>query len=301
MAGLGAFVAVGLVVPHLLGGPEPRANVSSNVTVVITRDYGKTVLGVDQFDPALGLTGMEMLRNMTSVETRYGGMYVYSMFGLKSDLSKRLDWLYYVNGVYMDRGLASYRPQAGEVVQVDYHYWGSYMASPGFLSGYPAKLTHGVGGKRGNTTIVAASNIHGNAEDLAKLLGRLTGRDPVIVEPSSFSEDHADENLMVLATPQTASFYQQVQGWRKNAYWISSFEEGRLWLNGLARGDRMELEQGCTVLCMDFPGMGIWAVMVFATDEGWMAKGLEQLNEGSVGYCAAFAVTPSGVVKLPVE
>ena len=122
LAGLGAFVAVGLVVPHLLGGPEPRANVSSNVTVVITRDYGKTVLGVDQFDPALGLTGMEMLRNMTGVETRYGGMYVYSMFGLKSDLSKRLDWLYYVNGVYMDRGLASYRPQAGEVVQVDYHY-----------------------------------------------------------------------------------------------------------------------------------------------------------------------------------
>jgi len=302
LAGLGIFLAVGFAVPYLFSVREPHNNASSNATVIITSDYGKTLLDERQFDPALGLTGMEMLRNMTSVETRYGGMYVYSMYGLRSDLSKRLDWLYYVNGVYMDRGLASYKPRAGEVVQVDYHYWGSYSASPGFLSGYPAKLIFGLQGQKDNTTIVAGGEASENARELAKVLRRLTGREPRIAEPSSASQDDLDANLIILATPSAASFYQEVQGWRRNAYWFSSFEGGKLWLNGLARGERTELEQGCTVMCMDFPGTDKWAVMVFGTDPSWMARGLKELSERTlVGYCAAFAVTPSGVVKLPVE
>jgi len=301
LAGLGIFVAVGLIVPHISSGPKGDGNASANVTVVITRDYGKILLQMAQFPPTSGLTAMEMLHNMTSVETRYGGMYVYSMFGLKSDLAKKLDWLYYVNGVYMDRGLASYRPQQGEVVQVDYHYWGSYPPSPGFLSGYPAKLAYGLHGKKSNITIVAGREVRKEAEDLARVITQLAGREPTIVEASSLTEDRRDEDLIVLATPQTASLYQEVVEWRKNVYWFSSLEDGKLWLNGLERGHRTELEHGCAIQCMDFPGKGIWAVIVLATDERWMAEGLRYLNEGSAGYSAAFAATPSGIVLLPVE
>jgi len=301
LAGLGIFLAVGLVVPYL-SGPSRPANISSNITLVISRNYGQIVLGNWTFEPGLGLTGMEMLRNVTSVETRYGGMYVYSMFDLKSDISKRLDWLYYVNGVYMDTGLSSYRPEPGEVVQVDYHYWGSYGGSPGFLSGYPNKLVYGVGGKKGNVTIVSPANLEKVAKQLAGVLASMGAGRSTIVEPVQAVEPALDANLIVLVTSDDCSFFEHIQGWKSNAYWPSTCEDGTIWQNGLARGDRTPLQEGCTVQCMDFPASGKWALIVLATDPDWAAKGVKELTQGrSFGYAAAFAVTPSGILKLPVE
>ncbi len=299
--GLGIFVVAGLVLPYLSGPPQ-RASIPSNIYLIISRDYGQTILGEWTFEPDVGMTGMEMLRNVTSVETRYGGMFVYSMLGLKSDISKRLDWLYYVNGVYMDRGLSSYRPRPGEVVQVDYHYWGGYGASPGFLSGYPNKLIFGVGGQMGNVTIVSPPPLDKVAGQFVDALASWGAGTVKIVRPSEAREDALDPNLIVLVTPEDCSFFSEIRSWKENAYWPCTCEDGTLWLRGLSREDRTRLDEGCAIQCMDFPANGRWALMILATDADWMAKGVKELNQvRSSGYAAAFALTPSGIVKLPVK
>ena len=295
------FIAVGFFVPYLLSPPHV-GNTTTNVTLVVTRNYGQEILCVMEFDTSLDLTAMEMLRNVTEVETRYGGLFLYGMFGLESEIMKKTDWLYYVNGVYIHKGLSGYRPKSGEIVQLDYHFWGGSAASPGFLSGYPAKLVYGVDGKKINTTIIASDDLVNVARKLAKTLEGWLGYKPRIADPSSAGEEDTEENLLILATPEDSCFYEEVQGWRKGALWPSSFEGGRIWLNGLSKGDRTEMVEGCTIQCMQFPDRGKWALMVFATDEKWMGRGLKELNEGnSIRYVASFAVTPSGIIKLPVH
>jgi hypothetical protein len=295
------FIAVGLAVPLLLG-PDRQVNVTTNVTLVATDDYGKTVLGTWEFKPAQGLTAMEMLRNVTSVETRYGGLYLYAMFGRNSDISKRIDWLYYVNGVYMGTGLATYRPKQGEVIHLDYHRWGGYAASPGFLSGYPNKLIYGVDGQVGNTTIVSPEALAGVAKRLAKYLEGWLGYRPEVMDPASVAEDDLGENLIILATPSESSFYQETQGWRSNVLWPSTFEDGSIWLHGLDKEQRTPLVEGCTVQAMDFKGRDKWALMLIGTSPKWVEKGLEELKKGgSTSRVPGFAVSPSGLTSLPVE
>lgn len=63
-------------------GPSRQGKATANVTLLVSKDYGQDILGRWELDPSLKLTAMEMLKSVTDVETRYGGMFVYGMFGL---------------------------------------------------------------------------------------------------------------------------------------------------------------------------------------------------------------------------
>ncbi len=302
VAGLTIFLAAGFALPYFMEFEEDDdSNASDNITLVVTKNYGRSILGLTEFHPSTGLTAMEMLRSFTDIETRYGGLYVFSAYGLRSDISKRLDWFYYVNGVYMDRGLASYKPRAGEVVQVDYHYWGSYAASPGFLSGFPARFIYGLGGRRGNISLVAPQKFQKLAAKLSKSLSSICGCECTIVESSAAVADDLESNVVVLADPDDYSFFTQLWALRKHIYWPAAFEDGKLWLNGLSKGHRTELTEGYAIQSTDLPGKR-WGVLLLATDGKWMTDAVTEVGKGiSFGYRAAIAVGPVGTIPLPVE
>ena len=135
---------------------------------------------------------------------------------------------------------------------------------------------------------------------MAKSLSSLCRCNSSVVDQSEANLDDLEDNIIIIADPLSASFYSEIQGLRKHAFWPSSFEEGKLWLNGLSGEQGTELVEGYTIQCTDLPG-GKWAVMVFATDKRWMSDALRKLREGeSLGFQAAIAVTSSGTSALPV-
>lgn len=296
--GVAVFIGLGFALPYLL--PDEAEEGAANVTLLITRDYGRALLQRSEFNASLGLTAMEMLRNTTQIETRYGGLYLHSAFGLESSVPKRLDWFYYVNGAYMDRGLASYRPRSGEVVQVDYHFWGVYSGSPGFLSGFPGRLTHGLGGRKENLTLIGPAEYARDLQRLGRSLSsKLDLNYSVLYEEDALVE-RLRGNVIVLADPDHSEFYLKVLALRGRSFWPSSYDEGKLMLNDVSGKDGRELSDGFSLQARDLPGGG-WVMLVFATEESWAREAVEMLSKGeSLGHYAAIAVGPGGVTALPV-
>ncbi len=299
--GIVFFLVVGLVIPLLMDGGPEAGGITSNVTLVLTRDYGREVLGLESFSPSSGLTAMEMIRNVTEIETRYGGLFLSGAYGLKSNRSGGMDWFFYVNGYHMDRGLASYQPVEGDVVQVDYHYWGSYGASPGFLSGYPSRLAYGLYGKRGNLTLVASEGLRSEASKLGKQLAGLFDIECHVLGSAEASLEVLDQNTIVLALPSDQETLHWILDLRKNQLWPSSLRESTIWLNGASKDRRVRLQQGASIQCLDV-AVGQWIIVVLATDEEWAEEAVDLLSKGEpLGFQAALALTSNGTVPLPVD
>ncbi len=299
--GTAAFVVVGLIVPLLMDGEPPARSLTSNVTLAITKDYGRTILAQVTCLPSSGMTVMEMLRNITEIETRYGGLFLSGAYGLKSNRSGRMDWFYYVNGYYMDRGLASYEPMEGDVVQVDYHYWGAYAASPSFLSGYPSRVVYGLHGKRGNLSIVASEGLAGEASKLGEALASMSDCEYEVMGSAEADLGVLAQSSIVLALPSDEETLSWILDLRKNQLWPSSLEDSTVWLNGASKERRIELREGASIQCLDVPG-GKWLLLVLATNDEWAKRAMDLLMEGeSLGFQAALALTLNETIPLPVD
>ena len=298
------FIGLGFALPIILdyvGGEEkPAVYVPGNITLYITSEFGQVLHQNATFDPSLGLTTMEMVRNMTQIETSYGGMFLSGMHGLESDVSRRLDWFFYVNGAFMDRGLVTYVPKRGEVVQVDYHFWGNYAAYPGFLSGYPRRFQVGLDGKRWNLTI-ASGELHEEAvSSYAGALSTFCNCSVITVDPGVSSLDEVEKNLVVLIGPGGNALYSEMLQIRRNAFWPVTAEGGEITINHLPTGEEA-LKDGYALMATDLPG-GRWALLVFATDGVWMEEALKQLGDfESPGPYPAIMFDTLGSTPLPVQ
>ncbi len=294
---LAAFVALGFVVPIFLS-PTGIRNISGNITLVASEDFGHRLIGVWDFGSDVDAPVMEMLRNVTEVEAKYGGLFLHSAFDLTSDVKGQRDWLYYVNGVYMREGLASYRPEPGEVVHVDYHYWGGYPSSPGFLSGYPEILLYGVGGRERNVTVICPRELDDIGRWMASDLDQWLGYRPMVVH--GLEETPLRGNLIVLTTTDSAGIFNRIREWRPSGLWPVLIDGDDLILTRLT-GNDLRLDEGCGIQCMDFADRSSWALIVLATDKDWIRRGVSAMNrDASLRYACAFALDGSGVILLPV-
>ena len=111
-------------------------------TLWVTRDRGAKVLFTSNV-PA-GLTAMEALSRVRSVNTRYGGRFVQSINGLGGSLTKQNDWFYFINGVEGDRSAAEVRLHPGDVEWWDYRHWtGATMSVPVVVGAFPQPFLGG--------------------------------------------------------------------------------------------------------------------------------------------------------------
>jgi len=297
---IGLGFALPIILDYVVGEENPTGQVPGNITLSITSEYGQVLHQNATFDPSLGLTTMEMVRNMTQIETSYGGMFLSGMHGLESDVSRRLDWFFYVNGAFMDRGLVTYVPKRGEVVQVDYHFWGNYAAYPGFLSGYPRRFQVGLDGKRWNLTIASGELYQEAVSSYAGALSTFCNCSVTIVDPQVTGLDEVEKNLVVLVGPGGNALYSEMLQIRRNAFWPVTAEGGRMTINHLLSGEE-ELADGYALMATDLPG-GRWALLVFATGEVRMEEALKQLgNFESPGPYPAVMSDSRGSTPLPVQ
>jgi hypothetical protein len=162
---------------------------SGTASVWVTRDRGAKVLLVKKV-PA-GLTGMQALRRVAEVETRYGGRFVQAINGLEGSVSARRDWFYFVNGYEGDRSAAEYRLHPGDVEWWDYRSWagGGAQHIPVVVGAFPEPFLHGYGGKRRPAVVMG---LKGPA--VRALATRLRAR---VLRPGATAP--GDANVLVIA------------------------------------------------------------------------------------------------------
>jgi uncharacterized protein DUF4430 len=119
--------------------------------LLVTRAFGEQrVLAATEDPIEKGETVMRLLMRNAKVETRYGGRFVNSINGIKSQSSgdRRLDWFYYVNGIEAEVGAAERKVEGSDRAWWDYHDWSGVMRAPAVVGSFPEPFLHGTEGKR---------------------------------------------------------------------------------------------------------------------------------------------------------
>jgi len=112
--------------------------------MVATADHGAKVLLDRRVVP--GRSVMDGLRDVTPVDTAYGGGFVKAMLGLGSQASPAADWFFYVNGIESPVGAAAVALGDGDVAWWDYRRWGGMLSVRGVVGSWPEPFVHGAGG-----------------------------------------------------------------------------------------------------------------------------------------------------------
>jgi hypothetical protein len=132
---------------------------TSNVTLVVTRDFGGfPVAHITESHVPGSETVLRMLERHFRVSTRYGGGFVESIDG-RSGSSSPLDWFYYVNGVEAPMGAAGTAVHRGDRIWWDLHDWSVTNSIPAVVGSFPEPFVHGIGGRRLPVTLECGPDV----------------------------------------------------------------------------------------------------------------------------------------------
>ncbi len=120
-----------------------RPPTATEVRLVISRDYGSTILKDVLVTPGGTTDVMRVLAENADVKSGYGGGFVSGIDGLDSTYGgasskDAADWFYSVDGLFADIGAADYELGGGETVWWDYHRWAGAMFAPVAVHAFPA-------------------------------------------------------------------------------------------------------------------------------------------------------------------
>ena len=129
---VGAVLAIGIIFSVAV---YPLRAADDAITFVVTKDFARPPLAEKKV-PAAGGSCMDILKESADVETGYAGSFVLSIDGTGGNDRNRA-WFYYVNGLLADVGASGYVPRPGDVIQWDYHSWGSSKMVSALIGAYP--------------------------------------------------------------------------------------------------------------------------------------------------------------------
>lgn len=173
------------------------------VSLAITKNYGKEVIQENLITVASGTSALEALKMITEVDTDYGGKFVSSINGIKSAYpDKNYDWFFYINGFLSKEGAASYQITNGDLIQWDYHSWESSRLQYAVLGCYPKYFINGYAGKISPTVIVFEEEFSNTATELKNLLTKKYSIDAFMRLTDEITEDEKKRsNIIILAKP----------------------------------------------------------------------------------------------------
>ena len=119
-----------------------RPPTASEIRLVITRDYGATVLKDVLVTPGGSTSVLRVLAENADVASGYGGGFVNGIDGLESTFggassADAADWFYWVDGLLADLGAGDFALKGGETVWWDYHRWAGAMVAPTAVHAFP--------------------------------------------------------------------------------------------------------------------------------------------------------------------
>jgi hypothetical protein len=153
------------------------------VRLVVSRDFGSTLLKDVTVTATGKLTVMRLLAENATVDTQYSGGFVTAIDGLTSTFATggkadAQDWFYWVSGIMADVGASGYELHGGETVWWDYHAWARAMYLPAAIHAFPAPWTRGPQPLTANVATAAVKQWAGENGIAIRSAQGLTSRAP---------------------------------------------------------------------------------------------------------------------------
>jgi hypothetical protein len=298
-------VVVAFVIAGCGVGPGEPGN--GDVTLLVTRDYGRETLGEVQPTKVEGAeTVMRMLERNFKVRTRYGGGFVQSIDGLAGgrEDGRPVDWFFYVNGVESDKGAAAVKLASGDRVWWDRRDWGTASRVPAVVGSYPEPFAHGLNGKRWPTRVECVKgDQNGNCQAVADKLSKVG----VLPFKAIVGTEGGNTNLRVIVGP-----WPQISFDRAARLVDEGPKSSGVFAKFTSDGKHLELlDQTGKVRQTLGPGTGLIAAtrwedqpptwFVTGTDTAGVKQAIEALDEGTLGKHYALAVSQDTGIPLPVD
>jgi hypothetical protein len=279
------------------GAGEP----SADARLLVTRDFGRTVLVRDEHPQVRGAdTVMRLIQRNAKVTTRYGGGFVQTIDGLAGGRrgGRPVDWFFYVDGVLSERGAADVRVPDGARIWWDHHDWGDGPAGGSAVVGsFPAPFAGRTTGlacvPTGTPACSAARDALARAgarvEDIEPTqAGR--GKEPAVLVGTFAALRRAPGAELLSEGPQTSGVYARPAG------------DGRSMTLLDARGRRVRTLRagaGLVAATSDAGRPAVWSVT--GTDDAGVRAAAGALDVAALRRHFAVAVAGGSVTALPVE
>ena len=271
----------------------------------VTRDFGQddTFSDSKQRKVRDSDTVMRFLQSGHKVTTRYGGGFVQSIDGLAGNQTAERDWFFYVTGSEASVGAADYQLARGDVVQWDYHDWHATQHIPAIIGAFPEPFLHGLKGKRLPTRVECEDD----SSAACKEVGRRLSQQGVTVTSAAIGAPASDATLRVIVGKFGAA--EQVRAAR--ALTLGPATSG-VYARFDAGGKKLSLlDPAGRVKRVAPPGTGLIAAtqqaeqpvtwFVTAVDDAGVLRAAEAIGPSALRNKFAVAVTPPGLVSLPIR
>jgi len=244
------------------------------VRVVVTQNFGRDLMLDETIEVPTGASALEALQQVADVETAYGGGFVNTINGVRSQYPAQEDWLFYINGISTNKGAAGYILEDGDIQHWDFHDWSFRMFIPAIIGDFPQPFLHGYGGQVRPTVIVYADGLREEAEALERGLAELGVENVSLKHTGELTDDDKQHsNLILLGTKDSDLVSEMNQAWDKLGFFVH-FEDGVMVVHN-SRGEvEAEYGAGCGLIQAT---QSLWNPKGVGACENvvWMASGMD--------------------------
>ena len=281
------------------------------VTIIATEKFGASVLFNEELGIESGESAMDVLQKVATVTTTYGGGYVGSINGIKSQYNsedgEKKDWLYYINGMLASVGATRYKPHPGDIIRWDFHDWSSDRAVTAIIGDYPEPFLHGYNSMVTPTSIVYAEEFYDTAFSLQQSLEK-RGVSISLKHFEELSEDEKKSNNIIFLDTYENDLIGELNADADQLGWFIEYEK-----NSIVTFD----ETGVKDRTFDYGGVilatqniwnpkgnwhcenVIWIISGITHDDVTAAAELLITNHKDIKHCASLIIADGTIYQVP--
>ena len=288
---------------------EAGANVTARV--IVTLDFGGEPVLDETVELAPGTSAMAALKQVAGVDTAYGGGFVTDIDGIRSQSPQAAegDWFYYINGLSLNEGAASYTLRHGDVQHWDLHPWGFRAFIPAIVGNLPCPFTQGPGGQSRPTVVAYDEGFSQEADSIAAAMGQMGVSNVSSLQISQLADDEKRQaNLIIIGTADCElvsemnaawdrlGFFAHINGGTLSVYDGEGKPAGEYGAAcGLIQATQSPWNPGGSGACENV------AWMVSGTDEAGVRLAAEAFasHHGDLQYAFAVIVVGGEIIRVP--
>ncbi len=281
------------------------------VTIIVTEKFGTSVLFNEELIIESGESAIDVLQKVATVTTTYGGGYVESINGMKSQYNsengEKKDWLYYINGMLASVGANMYKLHPGDIERWDFHDWSSDRAVTAIIGDYPEPFQHGYSGRVTATTIVYAEEFYDTAFSLQQSLEKRA----VSISLKHFeelSEDEKKSNNIIFLDTYENDLIGELNADADQLGWFIEYEKNSIVTFDETGAKDRTFDHGGVILATQniWNSKGnwhcenvIWIISGITHDDVTAAAELLITNHKDIKHCASLIIADGTIYQVP--
>jgi len=193
--------------PVTTGGVPEINTATLDARLVVSRDFGQTVILDTVIEVDDGTTALGALAQRVNVETAYGGGFVKSIEGISSGYMNqpvtRRDWFLYVNGILTNTGGLAYRIKSGDTIHWYYRDWTFRQSVSSIIGDFPEPFLRGYNGTTVPTLVIHQEGLAAQAGKLALKLASIPIQHVSVKSLDYVTEDEMQNSNLILVGDHT--------------------------------------------------------------------------------------------------